>query len=154
MKIKAFTIAELVVALAISAFIASLGYYAINAVGNTIRLKNENLASIEQLQELRFVLKQDLNQHHDWNLLGNRFRSETARIEYLFEKKYIERNRFNKIQRFECDSVKMNSVWNNTINNIEQINLELTFKKNQYQLFFHVNNDILLFNKVDLIETP
>jgi prepilin-type N-terminal cleavage/methylation domain-containing protein len=73
MKIKAFTIAELVVALAISAVVTAIGYYSIGAVGNTLRLRNEQQNQIEKIQEIRVLLEHDFSRYQQRRFFSHEY---------------------------------------------------------------------------------
>ena len=144
MKIKAFTITELVVAMAISALIATVGYYSISAVGNTLRLKNENATIVEEIQELRFILKYDLSHQHDWIMLGNTLESNGSGIRYVIGETFIRRSILGKEQQFAFKKIAYQDVRNEQTGELSVLKLELSQKEKIYPLYTKVLNDVEL----------
>ncbi|MFT6442628.1 MAG: prepilin-type N-terminal cleavage/methylation domain-containing protein [Salibacteraceae bacterium] len=108
MKFKAFTISELVVAMAISAIVATIGYVAFNSIGKTVEFKSNGLAEIEQIQELRFLLKKDFAQFHDWEIINeNKFQSVSGAVEYEFLVDRIIRQQIEVVTSFNFSEFKL-----------------------------------------------
>lgn len=132
---KAFTIMEVVVALAISAIVSTIGYFAIISIGNTIRTKNSNLSQIELIQEVRFLLAYDFSKYHNWEKQsGTTFSTTENNIGYQFLKNKIIRTQAEKIQEFNFDQIEL--IPRGSQNNFE---LKLALNSKSYNLYFSMN---------------
>ncbi len=140
MKFKAFTIAELVVAMAISAIVATIGYVAFNNIGKTAQLKSNGLAEIEQIQELRFLLKKDFSQYHDWEIINeNKFRSVSGEVGYEFLENQIIRIQLNNQIAYAFAKVSVQKD-----QETGQFQIRLTRGTKQMDLGFEIKNNILI----------
>ena len=140
MKFKAFTIAELVVAMAISAIVATIGYVAFNNIGKTAQLKSNGLAEIEQIQELRFLLKKDFSQYHDWEIINeNKFQSYSGEVSYEFLENKIIRIQLNNQIAYEFAKVSVQKD-----QETGQFQILLTRGTKQMDLGFEIKNNILI----------
>ena len=140
MKFKAFTIAELVVAMAISAIVATIGYVAFNNIGKTAQLKSDGLAEIEQIQELRFLLKKDFSQYHDWEIINeNKFRSVSGEVGYEFLENQIIRIQLNNQIAYAFAKVSVQKD-----QETGQFQIRLTRGTKQMDLGFEIKNNILI----------
>ena len=138
MKIKAFTIVELIAALAISAVVSTIGFYAFITVGKTSRIKSEQLDQIERQQELRFLLKFDFMMNHDWELLeGNRLYSQSAELSYVFSENKVVRESFNQVSEFGFQEVRFQG----DINGSNLYYLQISEKGKEYDLAITVKNN-------------
>jgi prepilin-type N-terminal cleavage/methylation domain-containing protein len=141
MKFKAFTISELVVAMAISAIVATIGYLAFNSIGKTVELKSNGLTEIEQIQELRFLLKKDFAQFHDWEIINeNKFQSASGAVGYEFLEDRIIRQQIEVVTSFNFSEVKLIQL---TEQGSYQIATKLKSGK-ELLLGFSVRNDVTL----------
>jgi prepilin-type N-terminal cleavage/methylation domain-containing protein len=139
MKIKAFTISELIVALAISAIVTSVGYYAFRAIGQNVELKGNNLSQIENLDELRFLLRYDFYQNHDWVAQGkNSFNSESGFISYTFGSEEIIRSFNGKQTVFNFTSVQLSNF---RIGSKDYI-LKLNQLGQEYNIVIQIHNNL------------
>jgi len=145
MKIKAFTIAELTVALAISAIVISVGYYSFRIIGNTVEMKGSNLSQIEDLNEFRFLLQYDLFQYHDWITQdGSVFFSKQGSCVYTFGNEKINRNFNGSDADFEFSSVILSKQSEGTLD----YKLILNDFGKEYILYFQIRNN-LVFGSVN-----
>ncbi|MBL4707501.1 MAG: prepilin-type N-terminal cleavage/methylation domain-containing protein [Flavobacteriales bacterium] len=146
MKIKAFTITELTIALAISAIVTTIGYHSIEIVSKVLRLRNENLNYIEQTQELRFLLKHDFSRYHDWSSKSRGvIRSNRGGIQYRFTEKEITRSEMNQELVFQFDSVLVQQQINEQSFVLNSILLEITKNKQKHYIRPRINIEASFF---------
>ena len=144
MKFKAFTISELVVAMAISAIVATIGFVAFNSIGKTVELKSKGLTEIEQLQELRFLLKKDFSQFHDWEIINeNKFHSVSGVIEYEFLEGRILRVQSGQHMEYKYSKVSLQKSQEAT-----RFQIQLMNGNKQIVLGFELHNNILLKEEI------
>jgi prepilin-type N-terminal cleavage/methylation domain-containing protein len=143
MKIKAFTLVEMIVALAISATLTAVTYYAFSAVQRVSTLKMEQLTGIEKMQELRFLLEYDFSTqlNWEWDASNNILATQDGSLSYEWQEKAIKRQSGEQITIFKLDKLE----W--TLKNYEgeqvvaQLNLLLREQEQDYSLRFSVNKE-------------
>lgn len=146
MRIKAFTITELTVALAISAIVTTIGYYSINSVRGVLKLRNENLNAIEQIQELRFLLEHDFSRYHDWSSENiGKIQSSRGQIQYQFSEKSITRSVLNQELLFTFDSVLVQTQIEEASFVLNSLVIEITQNKRKRYLYPRIDTEASFF---------
>lgn len=140
-KLKAFTITEVIVALAISSIVAAVAYYSFNTV-LSLSIQNKNaLERIDNLQELKFLMTYDFTFNHNWVKENNTIKTIDDKIKYVFNAHNVTRTYRADEKIFFFNKVEV--LTTNYINQatLSELKLMLPETKGTNILRFNINNE-------------
>ena len=143
-KIRAFTIIEMIVALAISALVVVIAFYALSSLKKVQQVKQSSLESSEELREFQFVIKADFLKYNGWKQEENQMTisDESNSVIYEFFEDSVQRNSRGKQTIFKFSSVQLNTQFYKGSNILKQVNIGLIKNNKESLLTFPVNEDV------------
>ena len=141
MKIRAFTILELVVAMAISATVITIAYYTISSINRVVSIKKAAMISTEQLHEFRLITNYDFSKAYNWSVTDNIIESTNGHIVYEFLENEVRRIGQGRSQSFTFDSVEKMTENYSERNILSTLIVTLKENGSQYVLFFPLNQE-------------
>lgn len=142
MKVKAFTIVEMMIALAISAVVITITYYAITSVTKTLNFRQSQIVETEALHELRFLLHYDFDQNQSWETNEQASLVELdQQLRYDFSSTTIKRMQGEREQAFIFDKVEQTLFYFKNTNLPSRLKLRLSRGGQRYLFNFPLNND-------------
>jgi|GEM_PF-4053900 len=140
-KLKAFSIVELVVALAIGAILVTISYFAYDTIQKTFGLKRALMKHSEQMHNLHFLMQMDFNRNQIWSMdkSSPTVKTQDGVYQYNFAKDKIQRKQGEQIYEFGVDELKWSTEKHQYANQLKQIKLEWKLNNREYVLIFPLN---------------
>ena len=152
MKIRAFTLMEMIVALAISATVTAVTYYAFTSIRRLNNQKQKNLAAVEQLHEFRFLMNYDFTMNPFWSWDENTAQLTTANneVSYTFKPDQLIRKSSNQITTFTFDRISWEVQNHLQEGMVEGIKMEISRNGKTLPLRIRLNEEAAnLINKLE-----
>ncbi|MAC95383.1 MAG: hypothetical protein CMC96_07765 [Flavobacteriales bacterium] len=138
MKIKGFTILEMIVALAIAATVLSISYYAFISVSLAVDNQQKEFSRIESLHKISFLLSNDLNGKEEWSWSENN-KLTNGILSYQFNKSSIVRAIEESEQVFYFDEISIDKYFYSNSDYISQLKIKLKLGQQQFDFSYSLN---------------
>ena len=148
-KVKAFTIAEMLVVLVISGIVISLTMLVLTLVQKQLNIINSNNERRVEVELLERTLSQDFNRHSlFFNIKDQRLQCVSAvdTVNYIFENEYVIRN----LDTLKVPVVKIVTYLDGTVasnNHLDAMEVQLSKEIKDKKLFIYKTNDALFYMK-------
>ena len=147
-KLKAFTLAELLVTLALTAILISLAYSGLNYIQRLLKQYNEQSFFITQITELekrigqQTRLAREIRSEREHELV---FRSDSGTVILFFDPKYILLKRKNQTDSFLIENSGLQLAFeelnNDRVQLINTVTFDLDFREQKFHCIFRKSYD-------------
>ena len=147
-KMKAFTLAELLVTLALTAILITLAYSGLSYIQRLLKQYNEQSFFITQITELekrigqQTLLAREIKSEKEQELV---FRSDSGSVILFFDPKYILLKKNNQTDSFLIENsglqLAFEKLSNDRVQLINALAFDLDFRKQKFHCIFRKNYD-------------